>query len=78
MAGIILWSTRLLPERVDYQGRGGQRVLESFADVFRNPHARLLLIVFGIETFGAILFARFRFNEREHARVRAALDARAG
>ena len=59
-------------------GRGGQRVLESFADVFRNPHARLLLIVFGIETFGAILFARFRFNEREHARVRAALDARAG
>ncbi len=52
-AGIILWSTRLLPERADYQGRGGGRVFDSFADVFRNPHSRLLLIVFGIETFGA-------------------------
>jgi GPH family glycoside/pentoside/hexuronide:cation symporter len=28
-------------------------VLGSFADVFRNRHARLLLVVFGIETFGA-------------------------
>ena len=53
VAGIILWSTRILPERVDYQGRGGQRPVKSFLDVFRNQHARLLLIVFGIETFGA-------------------------
>jgi glycoside/pentoside/hexuronide:cation symporter, GPH family len=50
---IVLWSTRMLPERADYQGRGGTKVFQSFWDVFRNPHARLLLIVFAIETFGA-------------------------
>ncbi len=53
VALVILWSTRLLPERVDYQGRGSTHVVKSFLDVFRNPHARLLLIIFGIETFGA-------------------------
>ncbi len=53
VAAIILWSTRRLPERADYQGRGGRGGLTPFADVFRNRHARLLLIVFGIETFGA-------------------------
>lgn len=51
--GIVIWSTRMLPERIDYQGRGGTNVYRSFWDVFRNPHARLLLFVFGIETFGA-------------------------
>jgi GPH family glycoside/pentoside/hexuronide:cation symporter len=53
VALIVLVSTRLLPERKDYQGRGGDRPLRSFVDIFRNPHARLLLIVFGVETFGA-------------------------
>ncbi len=53
VSSIILWSTWRLPERADYQGRGGAGVMSSFTDVFRNPHARLLLIVFGIETFGA-------------------------
>ncbi len=53
VALIVLWTTRLLPERADYQGRGGQRAVKSFTDVFRNPHSRLLLIVFAIETFGA-------------------------
>jgi GPH family glycoside/pentoside/hexuronide:cation symporter len=53
VAVIILLSTRLLPERVDYQGRGGKKIFESFLDVFKNQHARLLLVVFGIETFGA-------------------------
>lgn len=50
---VVLWSTRILPERADYQGRGTKNLYKSFADVFRNPHSRLLLIVFGIETFGA-------------------------
>jgi GPH family glycoside/pentoside/hexuronide:cation symporter len=53
VAGIVLWSTWRLPERVDYQGRGGTRLLRSFTDVARNPHARLLLVIFAIETFGA-------------------------
>lgn len=50
---IVLWSTRMLPERTDYQGRGGVKVFGSFLDIFRNPHARLLLFVYAIETFGA-------------------------
>ncbi|XOV88044.1 MAG: MFS transporter [Pseudomonadota bacterium] len=51
--GVVIWSTKMLPERIDYQGRGGSNVFRSFWDVFRNPHARLLLFVFAIETFGA-------------------------
>ena len=42
-----------LRERPDYQGRGGEGFRDSFWDVFRNPHARLLLIMYGIESFGA-------------------------
>lgn len=53
VTGIVIWSTKLLPERLDYQGRGGIKVFKSFYDVLRNPHARLLLVVYGIETFGA-------------------------
>jgi GPH family glycoside/pentoside/hexuronide:cation symporter len=53
VAAVILASTRVLPERAEYQGRGSERILHSFRDVGRNPHARLLLIVYGIETFGA-------------------------
>ena len=53
VATLIILSTRHLPERTDYQGRGGSNVFRSFADVFRNPHARLLLMMYAIETFGA-------------------------
>ena len=53
VTAIVLWSTRVLPERTDYQGRGGNNILKSFTDVFRNKHALLLLFVFAIETFGA-------------------------
>lgn len=50
-AAIVL-TTRALPERPEFQGRGSPRVLKSFFDVFRNPHARLLLLVFAVETYG--------------------------
>lgn len=53
ITGLILGSTVLLPERNDYQGRGATSPFRSFADVIRNPHAALLLIIYGIETFGA-------------------------
>ena len=53
VTSIVLWSTRILPERRDYQGRGGKNIFKSFTDVFRNKHALLLLIVYAIETFGA-------------------------
>jgi GPH family glycoside/pentoside/hexuronide:cation symporter len=52
VCAIVIVSTRYLPERADYQGRGGSRPWRSFGDVLRNPHARLLLIVYAIETFG--------------------------
>lgn len=51
-AALILYTTARLPERADYRGRGAQRMGKAFADVFRNRHARLILIVYGIETFG--------------------------
>ena len=53
VAIVVMWSTWKLPERADYQGRGGTHVVQSMLDVVRNPHSRLILIVFGIETFGA-------------------------
>lgn len=53
ITSMILWSTYVLPERTDYQGRGSLSLVKSVMDVFRNKHARLLLIVYGIESFGA-------------------------
>jgi Na+/melibiose symporter-like transporter len=56
-AGILVFTavvvtTRFLPERREHQGRGQSDVLRSVTDVFRNPHARLLLVVFAIEVYG--------------------------
>lgn len=49
----MLWPAISLRERVEYQGRGGRgNPYRSFGDVFRNPHARLLLGVFFLETLG--------------------------
>jgi GPH family glycoside/pentoside/hexuronide:cation symporter len=49
----ILYSSSRLPERTEFSGRGGQNLRRSVADVWRNPHARLLFIVYAIEAFGA-------------------------
>ena len=51
-AGIILFSTNRLVERAGFQGRGAGSVRAAFTDVFRNPHGRLILLVYAIETFG--------------------------
>jgi GPH family glycoside/pentoside/hexuronide:cation symporter len=53
MAATILYATGRLSERDDYRGRGSPRILKAFGDVLRNPHGRLLFLVYGIETFGA-------------------------
>jgi glycoside/pentoside/hexuronide:cation symporter, GPH family len=42
-----------LRERLDYQGRVNERPFQAFADVWRNPHARLLIIVTFIENIGS-------------------------
>ena len=42
-----------LRERTDHQGRGGEGITNAFLDVYRNPHARILLSMYAIESFGA-------------------------
>jgi GPH family glycoside/pentoside/hexuronide:cation symporter len=52
-AGAVIWSAMRLRERVELQGRGPQAVLTAYRDIMVNPHARLLLFVFFIESLGA-------------------------
>jgi GPH family glycoside/pentoside/hexuronide:cation symporter len=53
MALLILYSVAGLREREDYQGRGGENPWRAYRDVLRNPHARLLMIVYLIENLGS-------------------------
>ena len=48
-----LWTVMRLRERPEFQGRGAEQPYRAFRDVIKNPHARLLLVVFGIESLGA-------------------------
>jgi GPH family glycoside/pentoside/hexuronide:cation symporter len=50
--GLIVWASIRLRERPEYQGRGCANPYAAFADVWRNPHARLLLGVFFIQELG--------------------------
>ena len=43
----------------EHPGRGAHDPWQAFADVSRNPRARLLLFVFGIENFGTAILAVF-------------------
>ena len=52
-AVLILWTVWRLRERAEYRGRGSAHPYRAFRDVWVNPHARLLLLVFGIESLGA-------------------------
>jgi len=52
LLGVIFYSTWRVPERAEFQGRGARTPLQSMLDVVRNEHARLLLLVYAIETFG--------------------------
>ena len=54
-----LWTVVRLRERPEFQGRGAEHPYRAFRDVIRNPHARLLLLVFGIESLGAATGAEF-------------------
>ena len=49
---LLIWLVTGIRERPEYQGRGESNPFKAFSDVFRNPHARLLLIVFLIESLG--------------------------
>ena len=51
-AAMILYASVRLPERTEHSGRGARNMRKAFSDVLRNPHGRLLFIVYGIQTFG--------------------------
>jgi len=57
IAATTLLAVARLRERAEHQGRGARNPWRAFADVWRNPHARLLLFVFGIENFGTAVLA---------------------
>jgi Na+/melibiose symporter-like transporter len=48
-----VWTVVRMRERPEFQGRGSDHPYRAFRDVLINPHARLLLLVFGIESLGA-------------------------
>jgi len=51
---LMIAALRRLPrEREDYQGRSADDPWTAIGDVLRNPHARLLLFVFFIESLGS-------------------------
>jgi len=52
LALMLLVTVWRVPEPARHQGRGGTGIWTSFRDVLRNPHARLLLLVLGIDSFG--------------------------
>jgi GPH family glycoside/pentoside/hexuronide:cation symporter len=54
---LTLWTVWRLRERPEFQGRGATHPYAAFRDVWSNPHARLLLVVFGIESLGAATIA---------------------
>jgi GPH family glycoside/pentoside/hexuronide:cation symporter len=51
-AGLILWTSLRVRERPEFQGRGAANPYGAFRDIWRNPHARVLLIVYAIESLG--------------------------
>ncbi len=53
LSAMVFFVAIKIPEREEFQGRGAVNVYKAFADVFRNPHSRLLILVYGVETFGA-------------------------
>ncbi|MEE9608804.1 MAG: MFS transporter [Myxococcota bacterium] len=54
-AALLVLTVARVRERPEYQGRGGASLRGAFRDVLRNPHARILLLVFGIENFGTAI-----------------------
>lgn len=53
MGALIAFAGTRLRERQDYQGRVNAKAFGAFADVWRNPHARLLIVVTFIEHIGS-------------------------
>jgi GPH family glycoside/pentoside/hexuronide:cation symporter len=52
MALLTVFAVAKVRERVDYLGRGAENPFKAYVDIWRNPHARLILVVFLIENVG--------------------------
>jgi GPH family glycoside/pentoside/hexuronide:cation symporter len=48
-AALVVYTSLVLHERPEYQGRGATHPGAALRDVWANPHARLLLAVFGLQ-----------------------------
>jgi sugar (glycoside-pentoside-hexuronide) transporter len=53
MGLLIAFAGSQLRERAEYQGRVNENPFQAFRDVWRNPHARLLIVVTFIENIGS-------------------------
>ncbi len=53
MSLLLLVPPVRIREREDYQGRGGRGLYRALRDVFKNPHARILILVQFIDFIGA-------------------------
>ncbi len=51
-AALIFWMFMTVRERPEYQGRGELNPVKAFGDVLRNRYARILLVVFLVESLG--------------------------
>jgi GPH family glycoside/pentoside/hexuronide:cation symporter len=54
LAVTIAWMVLRVRERPEFRDRGSDHPLRAFRDVWRNPHARLLLLVFLIQQLGVV------------------------
>jgi GPH family glycoside/pentoside/hexuronide:cation symporter len=57
MATMIVFAVTRIDERRDFQGRVNNNPFHAFADVWRNVHARLLIVVTFIENIGSAAIA---------------------
>jgi GPH family glycoside/pentoside/hexuronide:cation symporter len=57
MAVLVIGAVSQLRERADFQGRVNENPFHAFRDVWRNPHARLLIVVTFIENVGSAAIA---------------------
>ena len=53
MAVLILFAVFRLKERPEFSGRVNENPFQAFGDVWRNPHARLLILVTFVENVGS-------------------------
>lgn len=69
-AALLVWTVAALRERHDFQGRGADNPLHAFRDVWRNRHARLLLIVLLIENLGSATIGVLTFYVAKYVIMR--------